>query len=145
MAYASITDVQNLGVPAQAIGFLTDTQQNAILQSASDYADTFFRARWGTHAVPLLAWDSSVTEAVAKIAAYRMIRVRGFKSNASADNELRQGHDDAVNWLHLVQRQQAHPSVTVAQANAPGSQQPLLISSSVVNVLSGSTGPNRGW
>lgn len=145
MAYASTTDVQNLGVPAQAIGFLTPTQQNAILQSASDYADTFFRARWGNRAVPLVAWDTAVTEAVAKIAAYRMIRVRGFKSNASADNELRQAHDDAVNWLHLVQRQQAHPSVTLAQANAPGSIQPNLTSTSVVNVLSGATAAKRGW
>ena len=145
MAYAAMADVYNLGVPAQAVGFLSTTQQTAILQASSDYADGFFRARWGSTAVPLVSWDAAVTEAVAKIAAYRMIRVRGFKSNASADGELRQAHDDAVNWLHLVQRQQAHPLVTLANANAPGAIQPNLVSSSVVNVLTGATGKNRGW
>lgn len=143
--YASITDVQNLGLPTQALTSLSPVQENAILQAASDYADTFFRARWGTQAVPLVAWDSSVTIAVAQIAAYRMMKVRGFRSNAGADNELQKGFDQAVEWLGKVQRQQAHPKVTLLLNGAPGSIQPMLISTSVINVLTGARGTNRGW
>lgn len=144
MAYAAQTDLTNVGLPSQAIGSMTSQQLNAILQNASDFADTFFAARWGRNNVPLMTWDTAVTEAVAKIAAYRAMVVRGFRAGSNADANLRTGYEDAVDWLNKVQRQQAHPLVTLANgATAP--QQPNLVSSSVVSITSGQTAPNRGW
>lgn len=144
MAYATLTDLTNSGLPAVSLTTLTSQQILAALQAASDFADTFFRARWGQSAVPLVAWDSSVTEAVAKIAALRLLRIRGYSPSSTADQQFQLGHDEAVDWLNKVQRQQAHPLVTLALSSTP-ILQPTLISSSVVNLASGATRGNRGW
>jgi len=143
-AYASPTDLTNVGCPAAALTTLTNSQILAALESASEFADTFFRARWGSNAVPLLAWDSAVTEAVAKIATLRLLRIRGYSASSTADQRFQLNHDEAVDWLNKVQRQQAHPLVTLA-ANTTPMLQPKLISSSVVNVATGRTSGNRGW
>lgn len=144
MAYATSTDLTNLGLPASALATLTPAQISATLQAASDFADTFFRARWGANSVPLLAWDTSVTEAVARIATLRLLRIRGYSPSSTADQRFQLGYDEAVDWLNKVQRQQAHPLVTLAQ-NAVAPVSPQLISSSVVNLASGKTSGNRGW
>ena len=145
MAYADITDLPLYGVPQTALQSIPDALLTAQLQSASDYADSFFRARWGTASVPLVAWDTAVREAVAKIAAYRLIRVRGFRPGSGSDSEIRKGHDDAVAWLDRVQRQQAHPLVTLAAVHQPGTPQPNFTSTSVVDLSNGRAAPNRGW
>lgn len=144
MAYATATDLANVGCPAQALVTLTTAQITASLQVASDFADTFFRARWGQTAVPLLTWDTAVTQAVAKIATLQLLRIRGFSPNSTADQLFQRSYDDAVDWLNKVQRQQAHPLVTLAQNAAPPLT-PLLMTQSVVFVASGVTAKNRGW
>lgn len=144
MAYATSTDLTNVGLPLAALATLTPQQITSALQGASDFADTFFRARYGAASVPFVAWDTSVTEAVAKIAALRLLRIRGYSPSSTADQQFQLSHDDALDWLNKVQRQQAHPLVTLAQA-AVAPLAPLLISSSVVNVATGGTSRNRGW
>jgi phage gp36-like protein len=145
MAYATQADLLTYGFPSSALGTLTVQQITTQLQSASEFADSFFRARWGATAVPLVAWDSTVTEAVAKIAALRLLKVRGYSPNSTADQQFRQGYDDAIEWLDKVQRQQAHPLVTLASTGVAGSVQPQVVSSSVVDVSSGRSSGNRGW
>ena len=150
MAYATIADLTSVGLPASALGNLTAAQINAELQAASDFADGFFRARWGTAALPLADWDSTVTRAVAQIAAVYLLRVRGYAANSTADQRFQTAHDEAVAWLGQVQRQQAHPKVTLAnETSGPNPsarlQQPSLITSSVVNLATGATGRTRGW
>lgn len=148
--YATQTDLTNSGFPPSALGNLTSGQINACLQQASDMADSYFRARWGTAAVPLLVWDTSVTNAVVKIAALLVLRTRGYAAQSLADSNFQKGYDEAVQWLRDVQRQQAHPSVTLANESAGPSissrlQQPSVSSVSVVDLSTGSTAPNRGW
>lgn len=142
--YASLADLYAIGVPQQAVQSYT-SQATANLLKASGLADTYFRARWGSHAVPLLAWDDSVTDAVAKIAAYWTLRVRGFAANNAGDRDFREGYEDAVRWLEKVQKQQAHPVVTLAATNQPGSVQPRVISTSVVDLSNGRRDSSRGW
>jgi phage gp36-like protein len=144
MAYASQADLLQVGFPQAAVGVLSVAQIAAALQSASDYADGFFRARWGAASVPLLTWDSSVTDAVVKIAAFRLLKVRGFNPQSPQDAQFKADHDDAIDWLNKVQRQQAHPLVTLAAHAAPPVA-PLLITGSVVNLSSGAMSKNRGW
>lgn len=148
--YATQTDLTNSGFPAAAIGNLTTAQVAACLQQASDLADSYFRARWGSAAVPLTAWDTSVTSACVKIAALLVMRTRGYSAQSLADSNFQKGYDEAVTWLRDVQRQQAHPNVTLANETTgpnPGArlQQPAVSSFSVVDLSSGSTAPNRGW
>lgn len=145
MAYATLVDLQNVGMPPQSFGETEGTQITTALQNASDFADAFFRARYGSSAVPLVSWDTTITEAVAKIAAWRILNMRGINPNSSDFELLRTGYNDAVDYLNKIQRQQAHPSVTLAATGLPGSTQPNVISSSVVNLASGGTATNRGW
>ena len=147
MAYATQQDLFNVGFPQTAIGPLTPTQINAALQDASDELDTYFRGRYGDGPSPLLAtWDSQVTCSVAKIAAYRLMRIRGFDPANGADDMFVKDRDEAILWCRDVQRQQAHPVVTVNSAAAlKGSAQPIITTSSCVAVATGQRGRMRGW
>jgi phage gp36-like protein len=145
MPYAQPADLLTVGLPSAALGTLTTAQIGAALQNASDRADACFRARWGSNAVPLLAWDTTITLAVAAIASYELMLVRGYQPTAGGDDNFRRRYDDALRYLGDVQRQQAHPNVTLAQIGAPGAAQPGVTSFSVVNLANGCTGTNRGW
>ncbi len=145
MAYAAQQDVINVGFPATSFGTVTPAQVAAILQSVSDRMDGYFRGRWGYSAVPLVAWDEAVTETCAQIGAYRIAVVRGFNPGNKADKVLADQADAGWAWCLAVQHQQAHPLVTLANANAPGGAQPILSTKSVVNLSNGWAGRNRGW
>lgn len=150
MPYATQSDLFALGLPQAAMGsagnpsVVPSASIDAALAAQAVYMDSFFRARYGQLAVPFLAWDLSVTLCNCQLAAYDIMVVRGFSSDADANKDLLKRYDRAVTWLDKVQRQQAHPLVTLANGQtAP--QQPNMVSSSVVNVVSGASGPNRGW
>lgn len=145
MAYAVKQDIVNVGFPATGFGSITDAQVSAILQDVSDRMDGYFRGRWGMTAVPLVAWDSTVRGMCARIGAFEVACVRGFNAANRADVQLKDREREAWEWCDKVQRQQIHPLVTLANANAPGAVQPNLVSSSVVNLSSGGTARNRGW
>ena len=146
MAYASQADLLTVGMPAVALGDLSPAQISAALQNASDKLDEGFRGRYGDGPSPLLlTWDSSITEAVAQIAAYKLVNIRGYDPDSGADSTFRDGYLDAMTFIDRVQRQQAHPVVTVAGTPLAGAVQPNLVSSSVVNLATGGSAPNRGW
>lgn len=150
MAYATQADLLNVGFPSSALGTLTTPQVTAALENASEYADGYFRARWGSDSVPLVEWDSAVTDAVCKIAALRLLRVRGYNPQSSADQRFLEGAREAEAWLDKVQRQQAHPLVKLKSEGSPGGadpqpREPKLYSTSVVDLASGARGQNRGW
>ena len=143
--YATAVDVGNLGYPQQAFVQLTADQMTECTNAASDQCDTFFRGRWGYDAVPLLVWDFAVRLASARIAAFLMINVRGYKADSSADKNIKSGYDMAIEWLDQVQRQQKHPLVTLANNTSVGGAQPICSTFSVVDLSTGATGTNRGW
>lgn len=147
MAYCGPSDLVMVGWSANAQGQLTVAQITQACANASDVADGYFRARYGVGSCPLQAWDSSITLAVAKIAVWYLICIRGFNPNATADANFRTQYEDAIAFLNAVQRQQAHPNVTPqgSLTTNPGAQQPQLISSSVVDLSLGRRAPNRGW
>lgn len=151
MAYAQPSDLTAVGWNANVQGNLTNAQVLAQLQNASDYADNFFRGRYGAGSCPLLpnqpsgTYDTALVQAVCKIAAYWLICIRGFNPNNGGDANFRMQFGDATAWLDKVQRQQAHPNVTPATTTGNGAVQPQVISSSVSNLSNGATAPTRGW
>lgn len=146
MAYAAQSDLTNYALPAQAQGQITPQQMSTALQDASDELDTYFRGRYGDGPSPLLlTWDTQVTKAVCCIAAYNLMVVRGYDPDSGADPTFKNRRDEAIAWCRDVQRQQAHPLVTVSGTPLAGSVQPNLISSSVINLATGCRAPNRGW
>ena len=144
MAYAAQADLVAVGLPQTALGALTSTQINAALQSASDRADASMRARYGMTSVPLVAWDTTITEAVAQIAAFNLMCIRGMNSAGPDWMMFYTRKKDAEAYLDRIQRQQAHPLVTLA-SGAVAPIQPNVTSSSVVNLSTGGTSGNRGW
>lgn len=147
--YCSGADIVALALPIPALRNLTSVGTDPVAracQTAGDFSDSFFRGRWGYTAVPLLAWDTFITRANAQIAAFWLMRgPRGLKPDSPEFAILKSEYDEAVKFLNDVQRQQAHPLVTLANANAPGGVQPNLITGSVVNLSSGAVARNRGW
>ena len=69
--YAQISDLPLYGLPATALQSpaLTPAVLNAALQAASAEMDSYFSGRYQ---LPLLTWDTSVTEVCCKITAYHL-------------------------------------------------------------------------
>jgi hypothetical protein len=145
MAYCTGQDIINLALPVRSLSPLTQGQIVAACQAQSDRADGMMRGRYGTSALPLLTWDTAVTEAVAKMAAFALMRLRGMKPDSDDWKTFKSAADEGVDYFDMVQRQQMHPLVTLANGSAPGGAQPQVLSSSVVDLATGRTAANRGW
>lgn len=141
--YATLADLYALGGAPQEAYIDVDTlTQTAALASASENADDHMRARYS---LPLIAWGTSITENVCRIAAYKLLTHRGYANASGGDSNIRQQYDDAMAFFDRVQKQQAHPYVVPQPNDTPDYQQPFVSSFSVVDVATGRTGPNRGW
>lgn len=128
-AYAVQADLANV-LNAAASASITSGQQNAALASASDYADSYFRAQF---TLPLISWGQDVTDAVCEIAAYRLMMLRGYNPESGSDVGLRQRYEDAIKWLERVASGKTVPNVSdSASGGVEGG--PFIISSS-----------QRGW
>ncbi len=145
MAYCTGQDVINLALPVRSLSPLVQPQIVAVCQAVSDLADGKMVGRYGYGALPLLAWDTAITEACAKMAAFRLMRLRGMKPDSEDWKIFKSASDEGVDYFDMVQRQQMHPRVTLANGNEPGSIQPTVLSSSVVDLATGRSAPNRGW
>lgn len=142
--YASLAQLYVHGAPQRAFGSISDADKEAALEAASETIDTYFRGRFP---LPLVTWDHSVVENTCKIAAYELISgARGYNPAAGADTSLLDRYNQAISWCVKVQKQQAHPNVTASVADTtPRHTQPMVMSSSVVNLATGQTAKNRGW
>lgn len=142
--YAQISDLPCYGLPATALQSpaLTPAVLNAALVAASAEMDSYFNGRYP---LPLLTWDTSVTEVCCKITAYHLLSVRGYNPASAADVNIRDRYTDSIAWLNKVQRQAVHPIVTPTDQSNPNTQQPGVSSSSVVFVSTGQRLPQRGW
>ena len=144
MAYAQPSDLVLIGLLPTALGPLSPQQVAAALQTASDRLDGYFRGRYGDGPSPLLAtWDTEVTRAVCKMAAYDLMAQRGL--DPTTPNPFAAANAEAIQWCKDVEHSQAHPLVTINSGPLPGSQQPIVTSFSVTQVATGKRAPNRGW
>jgi phage gp36-like protein len=109
---------------------------------AAGVVDSMLRGRY---ALPLQApIPPEVIGWWGKIAAWNLLVIRGFNASNPGDAAVRANFTDAMKELGEVQRQARHPNVIPAQQDSTH-QQPMIISSSVVNLANGCTAPNRGW
>jgi phage gp36-like protein len=142
-AYASIADLVRYGAPATAFATLTTDQKQAALDAAADEVDRHIRARYP---LPLVAWDASITEITAVIATYRLMDIRGLKPGSSGtDNQYEARYNRALRQLELIQKQQLHPDVTPQPSPSTNTEQPMVFTSSVVDLATGGTAATRGW
>ena len=140
MSYADLTDLTNVGLPANALGNLTTVQQQKALDAATDDMATYFGGRYP---MPLVTWDNSVREKCAEIAAYKLMCLRGFNPASGADVNFRLRYQDAIKWCEGVRNKAIHPTVTFSDLT-PAYAQPSVTTSSMVTT-GGGVGRQRGW
>lgn len=142
MGYASLTDLTTYGAPPATFAGISDPEKQAALDEASDFIDDRLRARY---ALPLLAFPTSFARYAVSIAVYNLMSRRGYGPAAGADELFKVRYDAALRELELIQKQQLHPNVTPQPSQTPTYVQPTVLSSSVIDLSSGSSAPNRGW
>lgn len=142
-SYVAPSDLATYGLPATALATTTSPQQSAACEEASRELDGRVAGRYGSDSLPFVTWDTIITGIAARIAVYRLMTIRGYNPAAGQDDLLYQNFKAAIVDCEKIQKQQLHPRVTFTSAKA--TPQPVVISSSVINVAHGTTGPNRGW
>ena len=144
--YATIEQFFGLGLPETARGQLLDADITAALVAASSTCDGYFRGRYGQDSTPLISWGEEVSKWVCWIAAYELLSgPRGFNAAAGADVNLRDRYDLAIGYLAQTQRQAYHPTLEPRPVVNTTGTQPLILSSSVVDLANGRRAATRGW
>lgn len=103
--YATQADVERFSVPTAALQGVSDSDKANCLIAASDKADGYLN---GSYTLPLVSWDSSLRQNVAKVAGYEMMCVRGFRPDG-VDDLIIKRHDDAIAWLQLIMAGKVDP------------------------------------
>lgn len=96
--YAKVADVGIHAIPAEAIKSVSVAEQAACCLAATDEADGYIG---GGKTLPLTAWGDDLTAKVAEIAAFKIMKRRGFQPQGT-DELIVKGRDDAISWLKGV-------------------------------------------
>lgn len=102
--YATVAD---MSVPAKALaGIPTLTITNALAR-ASSVADGYIRKRFN---LPLKDYTQSLTQAVADIATWIVMKDRGFNPEAESTKAIQGAYRDALDWLESVANNKIDPA-----------------------------------
>lgn len=104
--YATTAQLVQFSVPSAALTGISSDDQNAALKAASRVADSYLLKRF---TLPLTQWGDDLRQVVTDIAAYRLLKRRGFNPDNGDDAHLRMAYEDAVKWLESVSRGSATP------------------------------------
>jgi hypothetical protein len=131
VGYATIQDAIDFGLNAGALGLnVTPAQLQRALDVRSAYADGKMRARYGYENVPLPPpYDPAIVQAVVHLATYDLLVLRGFDPSNGSDAAAFERFKAAIKYFDDIERQTAHPNVSVAQSSSAASApiaQPLI-------------------
>jgi len=124
-SYASPTDLTSFGISAAALAGISGTVQQAALDAASGVADGYLRARY---TLPIVTPDTGLKRAVCGIAAYDLLKARGFNPENGADQIIVKGYDDAMRWLRDVSNGVVAPALVDSTPDGTSPAAPLVIS-----------------
>lgn len=130
-SYATITQLTQFALPAEAVQNISNAQLQAELDAASTVADSYLRGRYPNG---IASFDIDLSLNVCYLAAYSIMSARGYNPEAGADSIYRDRWMAATEWLKGVQRQSIHPNIT---PNPTGTS---LGTFPVVNTMQ-----QRGW
>jgi len=99
VAYATRTQLIQLGLPSAALTDVSTADQDEALDGASGIADGYLRKRY---TLPLATYGMDLTTHVCSIAAWIILKTRGFNPEDPADVAIRMGYEDAIAWLVSV-------------------------------------------
>lgn len=124
-AYITDDDLADMALPSAAMTGITSAQKLKAREAASSVADSYLRGNWG---VPIANPSAALKDAVAAIAAWRLMVRRGFAPEAP-DSNLRTAYEDAIKWLERCQRRECIPFDETDDATpSVGEGQPLMAS-----------------
>jgi phage gp36-like protein len=124
MGYATLADLEDIGLPPGALQGVSTEAKQAALDKASARASAYLRDQYK---LPLTApYDESLVDAVVQIAAARLMRRRGFNPNSAGDAAIQLGHDEAIAYLQRIANGQGRLAVLQA---APEHLEPQVLTS----------------
>lgn len=119
MAYATLTDLTNCGLPAAALASLSNDVKTAALEDFSAEADTYIGDKYQ---LPLgTPYDRTLVRAVCHLAAWDLLTIRGYNPSDPTDAVVAGRAQLAREWLVRVANGQARLNVV---QSAPESLQP---------------------
>lgn len=130
-SYATIAQLLQFALPAEAVQGISNTVLQAELDAASTWADSYLRGRY---ALPLVSFDIELTMMVCYVAAYNIMASRGYNPEQGADSIYQSRWQQALDWFKAVQRQAIHPNVVPQPTTDPTYGFPQV-----------NTAPQRGW
>lgn len=95
ISFANLEHLDGLGIPAAALSNLAASKKAEQLAATTELASGILAGRYD---LPIVAWGIDLSMAVAKIAAYELLSVRGFNPDGDDDN-VRKRYEDAMRWL----------------------------------------------
>ncbi|HUB09457.1 MAG TPA: phage protein Gp36 family protein [Myxococcales bacterium] len=143
--YATLTDLGN-SVNAAALAAVSTTVQQVALQRAADEMEGYLKTQF---TVPLVSWQTDVTECNCALAVYKCLRQRGW--NPKANPQIKEDYDRWMEWLKAIGRNEVHPagivdsSVNQKTANEGASGFSFSSRSPQNRRQTASDGQTRGW
>lgn len=101
MAYAVLADLPIYGMPELVANSFSSSDREKELDAASKFADSYLATQYDADELPLTTYGVDLTQVVCKIAAYELLRKRGFDS-PNEGNSFKAARDEAVSWLKDV-------------------------------------------
>jgi phage gp36-like protein len=91
--YVTRTEFADQGLPAEALTGLSNATIDEALVWASSVCDMYLRKR---HKLPLVAWEEDLRALVCDLAAWRILKRKGFNPNAPAHQAIVKSYDEAI-------------------------------------------------
>lgn len=126
MAQAIYATQADLSVPPKALGNTATPVITNALARASSMADSYIRKRFQ---LPLQEYTQSLTQAVADIATWIIMKDRGFDPNSDNTKQIQGAYRDALNWLQKVANNETDPAFI--DANGVGQDETSAVSTEV--------------
>lgn len=136
MAYATTTDLARYGLPSAALSGIATAAQEAALDAASVFADSYLRSRYGT--LPLTSYGVDLTQCVCALAAEMLLTTRGFDATRANGDAVTQRAENARAWLKDISAGRA----AVSGGNTTATATPIARASTAPSTSSSS---ERGW
>lgn len=108
--YATSTEFSDQSLPSESLTGISAGTINAALTWASGKINSYLGKRY---ALPLVSYGEDLKLACCDLAAWYLIKRRGFKTNAGSENAIVKAHDDSIQWLRDVAKGLAEPDAIV--------------------------------
>lgn len=115
--YATTTDLNQIGILAQALVNVPAPALTESLQAASAVCDSYLQDQY---ILPLTSWGYDLVRATCIIAAWDCLTVRGYSPQSNGDQNIYKRYQDAIAWLEDVAKGTKKPSQIVDSSVVPG-------------------------